>query len=91
MDEARRLMARLERIEELRANAAAPAALLDELRGLLRDGEAWALAEGVSAARARRALEGLDAALAGCDLPPGTEPSGSSDRKEVSRGAVPHR
>jgi hypothetical protein len=65
MDEARRVIERLERIDRLRSGAADPAALLDELRGLLRDGEAWAVAEGVENGRTRRALSELDAALAG--------------------------
>jgi hypothetical protein len=45
MDEARRVIERLERIEELRRDRAPAAALLDEVRGLLRDGETWLAAE----------------------------------------------
>jgi hypothetical protein len=50
MDEARRLMERLERIEALDRAAADPAELLAELRGLLHDAEAWVRVEGGDAA-----------------------------------------
>ena len=46
MEEARRVLARLERIESLDRAAAEPAEVLEELRGLLRDAEAWVRAEG---------------------------------------------
>ena len=46
MEEARRVLARLERIESLDRAAAGPAELLEELRGLLRVAEAWVRAEG---------------------------------------------
>jgi hypothetical protein len=45
MEEARRLLARLERIEALDRRRAAPADLLDELQALLTEAEAWARAE----------------------------------------------
>jgi hypothetical protein len=50
MDEARRVIERLERIEELDRSTASPAQLLDEVRGLLRDAEAWVRVEGGDAA-----------------------------------------
>ena len=50
MDEARRVIERLERIEALDRAAASPAELLDEVRGLLRDAEAWVRIEGGDAA-----------------------------------------
>jgi hypothetical protein len=50
MDEARRVMERLERIEALDRSTASPAQLLDEVRGLLRDAEAWVRVEGGDAA-----------------------------------------
>ena len=50
MDEARRVIERLERIEALDASTASPAQLLDEVRGLLRDAEAWVRVEGGDAA-----------------------------------------
>jgi hypothetical protein len=51
MDDSERVLRRLERIEELRATAPA-ATLLDELRLLLPEAEAWARAEGDARARA---------------------------------------
>jgi hypothetical protein len=45
MDEARRLLARLERIEALERANALPAALLAEVRALVGEAEAWAGAE----------------------------------------------
>jgi hypothetical protein len=53
MDEARRVIERLERIDELRGSGAPAADLLAEVRGLLTDGERWLAAE---------RPEGLDAA-----------------------------
>jgi hypothetical protein len=57
MDEARRVMERLERIEALQQAEAPAAALLAEVRQLLRDGEAWLVAEGKGANGAFGALE----------------------------------
>jgi hypothetical protein len=45
MDEARRVLARLERIEALDRDAAHPTDLLEELRALLTEAEAWARAD----------------------------------------------
>jgi hypothetical protein len=45
MEEARRVLARLERIESLDRERALPGALLAELRALLGEAEAWARAE----------------------------------------------
>jgi hypothetical protein len=45
MEEARRVLARLERIEALDREHAVPAVLLGELRALLAEAEAWARAE----------------------------------------------
>jgi hypothetical protein len=53
MDEARRVLERLERIERLRDDGAPPALLLGEVRALLSEGERWLAAE---------RPEGLDAA-----------------------------
>lgn len=50
MDEARRILERLDRIEELERASAPPAELLAELRGLLEDAEAWVRVEGGDAA-----------------------------------------
>jgi hypothetical protein len=45
MDEARAVLARLERIEELERAQAAPDVLLGELRELVREAEDWARRE----------------------------------------------
>ncbi len=44
------MIERLERIEALDRSSASPAQLLDEVRGLLRDAEAWVRVEGGEAA-----------------------------------------
>ena len=62
MDEARAVIDRLDRIEALEREGASPAALLEELRGLLRDAEAWAQIDGD--ARAAAAVQRCDEALA---------------------------
>jgi hypothetical protein len=46
MDEARAVIERLDRIETLEREGAPADALLEELRGLVRDAEAWARLEG---------------------------------------------
>jgi hypothetical protein len=50
MEEARKVIERLERIEALDRSSASPAELLAELRGLLHDAEAWVRVEGGDAA-----------------------------------------
>ena len=50
MDEAQRVLERLDRIEELDRANAGPEELLAELRGLLEDAEAWVRTEGGDAA-----------------------------------------
>lgn len=50
MEEARRILERLDRIEELERSNASPAELLAELRGLLAEAEAWVRVEGGDAA-----------------------------------------
>jgi hypothetical protein len=62
MDEARAVLARLDRIEELESEGAPPGVLLEELRGLVQAAEVWAKLEGDE--RARTAVENCDAALA---------------------------
>jgi hypothetical protein len=62
VDEARAVIDRLERIDMLERGGAPPAVLLDELRGLVRDAEAWARLERDE--RAAAAVERCDAALA---------------------------
>ena len=62
MDEARAVLARLDRIEELEREGAPPGVLLEELRGLVQAAETWAKLEGDE--RARTAVRDCDAALA---------------------------
>jgi hypothetical protein len=62
MDEARAVMARLDRIEALDREGAPPGVLLEELRGLVQAAEAWAKQEGDE--RAQRTVERCEAALA---------------------------
>jgi hypothetical protein len=52
MDEARAVIDRLDRIEALERDGAPAGELLDELRGLVRDAEAWARLEGDARAAA---------------------------------------
>lgn len=63
MDEARRVIARLERIDSLRREDAPAATLLAEVRGLLADGEAWLAAEGRATEHGRAALDRCRARL----------------------------
>ncbi len=57
MDEARRVLERIERIERLRSSGAGRPALLAEVRGLLEDAERWLAAEPAPGERARDALD----------------------------------
>jgi hypothetical protein len=63
VDEARRVIERLERIESLKRAGAPADELLAEVRALLRDGEAWLAAEPDGTRRAREALERCDVAI----------------------------
>jgi len=62
MDESGRILARLRRIDALKADGA-PGELLAELRALVPEAEAWARAEGDARARAaaERLREGAEA------------------------------
>jgi hypothetical protein len=64
MEEARSVLERLRRIDELKAEGAPADVLLDEVRALLGEAETWVEAEGASA-RVTRALESSREALAG--------------------------
>ena len=75
MDEARKVIQRLERIEALQSSQAPAEELLGEVRQLLSEGEAWLAAErggtGAAAGNGRggeagRATDGAAAALADC-------------------------
>jgi len=57
MDEARRVIATLERIDRLREGGGSRLAILSELRRLLEEGEAWLAAEPEGTERAREALD----------------------------------
>jgi hypothetical protein len=61
MDEARAVLARLDRIEALEREGAPPGALLEELRGLVQAAEAWVRVEGDE--RAKTAVGRCDEAL----------------------------
>jgi hypothetical protein len=61
MDEARAVLARLDRIEALEREGAPPGVLLDELRGLVQAAETWLRLEGDE--RARTAIERCESAL----------------------------
>jgi hypothetical protein len=61
MDEARAVLARLERIDALGRERAPARELLDELRSLVGEAEAWARAEGDE--RARTAAERCEEAI----------------------------
>ena len=63
MEEARRVLERLQRIESLREASVSPGTLLGELRALLAEGEAWVAVEGAGTDRARRSFADLGAAL----------------------------
>lgn len=57
------MLARLERIEALERRQAPPALLLQEVRALLREAEAWVRAEGGAARAAAEAVRECRAAL----------------------------
>jgi hypothetical protein len=57
MDEAHAVLDRLRRIEALEREGAAPAAVLAEVRALLREGEAWLGRERADTDAAAAALE----------------------------------
>ena len=59
MDEARAVLARLERVEALDREDAPPEILLEELRRLLVEAEAWTRAEAAAGAAADAAIDGL--------------------------------
>jgi hypothetical protein len=69
MDAARQVLERLDRIEALTAAKAGRAELLEELRALVREGEAWVAVEAAGTERAQRALAQVSERL-----PPGVVP-----------------
>jgi broad specificity phosphatase PhoE len=63
MDEARAVLERLGRIDALERDGAPAGELLDELRELVREAEAWARREGPGAQDALDAIDRAQAAL----------------------------
>ncbi len=63
MEEARAVLARLERIEALERRHAPAALLLEEVRALLREAEAWVRAEPAAGEAAAEAVRECRAAL----------------------------
>jgi hypothetical protein len=63
MDEARAVIARLARIDELEHRGAPAGELLEEVRGLLRDAEVWVRTEASGTDLAEPALERCREAL----------------------------
>jgi hypothetical protein len=84
MDEARRVIERLEQIERLRSSGAAADELLAEVRGLLEDGERWLAAE------RPEGLEEAQAALEGCRAGLKLEDGGGSPftKEVIARSAA---
>jgi hypothetical protein len=64
MDEARTVLARLERIDDLEVRGAPPGALLAEVRVLLAEAEEWLEVEPIGTQRAAVALTRCHAAFA---------------------------
>jgi hypothetical protein len=64
MDEARRVLERLERIDRLREGGGPRPLVLGEVRKLLEEGEAWLAAEAGGTERAREALDATRARVA---------------------------
>lgn len=65
MDEARRVIERLGRIDSLRSGGAEPRAILAELRELVREGRDWLAVEGAAVGESAAAIGSLDEALQG--------------------------
>jgi hypothetical protein len=68
VDEARAVLARLERIEALERRDAPAGLLLDEVRALLTEAEAWVRAEPLGTDAAAGALDRCRAALSEAEL-----------------------
>lgn len=84
MEEARSVIERLARIEELKRRGALPLEILNEIRCLLAEGEAWLAAERVGTeeaetARAEKALDSCRARLASSLI---------AERREVGAGTA---
>jgi hypothetical protein len=64
MEEARRVLERLERIDRLRERGGPRPVMLGEVRKLLEEGEAWIAAEPGGTEHAREALDACRASVA---------------------------
>jgi hypothetical protein len=80
VEEARAVLARLERIDALDRARADPAVVLGELRELVREAEVWARRE--RDARAASAVEGVAERVIGCPSAP-VSPLGASGTLEI--------
>ncbi len=69
MEEARVVLERLERIQALERNAAPADTLLNEMRALLAEAEAWVAAEPDGTQRAEEALDRCRTALEASFVP----------------------
>ena len=69
MEEARRVLERLDRVEALHLSGAPAATVLDELRALVTEAEDWLAAEGPGTAGAMDALNRCRTALDGRSAP----------------------
>lgn len=67
MDEARRVIERLERIERLKSGGGSRLVLLSEVRQLLTEGERWVAVEGPGTGRASELLDETGRRLAASD------------------------
>jgi len=69
MEEARRVLERLDRVEALHLSGAPAATVLDELRALVTEVEDWLAAEGPGTAGAMDALDRCRTALEASSTP----------------------
>jgi len=84
VDEARRLLERIGRIEALAGERGRRQTLLPELRALVLEAEAWSRREGGAEAAAGGAIDALRAAVATTSLVDG--PLQGGDRAQSARG-----
>jgi hypothetical protein len=85
MDEARQVLERLERIDRLRVEGGQRRAILDEVRNLLEEGEAWLAAEPGGTAAAREALDACRLRLGARGVP--AEPTPPTPDDPLPRAA----
>jgi Tfp pilus assembly protein PilX len=89
VDEARTVLARLERIEALERDGAPGTMLLEEVRSLLREAEEWVRAEPAGTDLARAAVERCREALEDVEIGTGRpQDSGNVARKKPHDGPL---